>query len=353
MIKILHSADWHLDAPMRGFTDAQRKFLRRKMLSLPDTIADLAIREGCDLMLLSGDLFDGPYTPESFHAVSRALERVGIPVFISPGNHDFYSTESPWIRENWPKNVHIFTRQEISSVSVPGLSCRVYGAAFTGMDCPGLLDSFRADCAEQYAVMTLHGDATSANSPYCPVTAAQVRESGLDYLALGHIHAAGRLGDRCAWPGCPMGHGYDETGVKGVLLAELGGSVHVRFVPLDTPRFYDLSVTAGDDPFRAVSGVLTGRFQDFYRIRVTGEASADAMNGLSEKLETYPNLTLLDETVPPVDLWGCAQSDSLEGVYFGILHDAMDGQDDQTRRALELAARISRQILQGREVELP
>ena len=353
MIKILHSADWHLDAPMRGFPPAQRRALREKQLEIPGMIIDMAIREGCDLMLLSGDLFDGPYSPESFDSVYRALDRAGIPVFISPGNHDYSGPESPWFRETWPKNVHIFTRQEISSLGVPGLDCRVYGAAYTGIDCPGLLDSFRADCAEQYAGMVPHGYATAPNSPYCPVTAAQVRESGLDYLALGHIHAAGRLGERCAWPGCPMGRGFDETGIKGALLVELAGSANVRFLPLDTPRFYDLAVSAENNPVLAVSNVLTGNPADFYRIRLTGEAESEAMTHLGEGFSSYPNLTLLDETVPPADLWESARADSLEGVYFGILRDAMDGQDEPTRRALELAAKISRQILQGREVELP
>jgi len=45
--------------------------------------------------------------------------------------------------------------------------------------------------------------------------------------------------------------------------------------------------------------------------------------------------------------------DSLEGIYFRILRDACQDQDAGTVEALELAARISRQILQGREVELP
>ena len=357
MIKILHSADWHLDAPLGGFTSSQRQFLRQQMLLLPDKIADLAIREGCEICLLSGDLFDGPYTRESCDAVMRALERMEIPVFISPGNHDYVSSQSPWTREIWPANVHIFKKQAISSVEVPELDCRVYGAGYESMECPRLLEDFHADCQERHALLVLHADPTAVSSPYCPVTPAEIRDAGFDYAALGHIHSAGRFGagaGMCAWPGCPMGRGYDETGVKGVLIVELEESARIRFVPLDVPRFFDETVTVGDNPVGAILDLLPARgSDDFYRIHLTGEVRGDTLERLQGKFDAYPNLCLLNETVAAGDLWETAGQDSLEGIYFDILHRATEGQDEQTVRDLELAAKISRRILQGREVELP
>lgn len=357
MIKILHSADWHLDAPLRGFADSQRAFLRERMLRLPDQIADIALREGCQLCLLAGDLFDGAYTPESADALRRALRRMDIPVFIAPGNHDYAGPDSPWLREPWPANVHIFTQPQISSLILPELDCRVYGAGYTAMECPGLLEGFRAGGQERYALLVLHADPTATGSPYCPVTAAQIQEAGLDYAALGHIHAAGRFGagaGMCAWPGCPMGHGYDEAGIKGVLIAELEETANVRFIPLDVPRFYDLSTEAGDDPVGAVSRLLPPEgSRDFFRVRLTGEADPAAVERLNGRFDRYPNLRLLDQTIPTGDLWEKAGQDSLEGLYFQLLQTAAREADPETAGALELAARISRQILQGREVELP
>lgn len=357
MIKILHSADWHLDAPLRQFSTEQRRFLRQKMLALPEMIADVCLREGCDMMFLAGDIFDGAYTPESVEAVARALERVRVPIFVAPGNHDFYGEKSPWFREQWPENVYIFSKEEISSYRLPTLSCRVYGAAFTGMDCPSLMDGFRADCQERYALMVLHGDPSAGDSSYNPVTAAQVRDSGLDYLALGHIHTPGRFGAGagfCAWPGCPMGHGYDETGVKGVLVAELEQECVIRFLPLEAPRFYDLCAAVGADPATALEELLPGGgSEDFFRVRLTGESREMNLEALYQRFSDYPNLKLLDETSRPSDVWGNAGADSLEGAYFRILRERMLSSESQTREELELTAKLSRQILQGREVELP
>ncbi len=357
MIRILHTADWHIDAPLRDFTGQQRRQLRTAMLELPGKIADIAAREGCDLCLIAGDVFDGSYTREGYEAVFYALERMQIPVFIAPGNHDPYREGSPWTAEVWPENVYLFHTNDITAYQVEDLECVVYGAAFTSMDCPALLEGFQADCAERYALMVLHGDPTNAASPYNPITAGQVREAGLDYVALGHIHAPGRFGagaSMCAWPGCPMGHGFDETGTKGVLVAEVEEGVNIRFLPLEVPRFFDHTVSAGENPLAAVEAVLpAGGSPDYIRIRVTGQVQEGAMARLAEALTAWPNLRLLDETTPCRDIWETAGADSLTGLFFRILRDGAREADPQTAAHLELAAKLSRAILEGREVELP
>ena len=36
-MKILHTADWHLDTPFSGFSGEKRDFLRRELLKIPET----------------------------------------------------------------------------------------------------------------------------------------------------------------------------------------------------------------------------------------------------------------------------------------------------------------------------
>lgn len=356
-MKILHSADLHLDSPFAGLTEIQARQLRRAQLALPGKLAALCRSERCDLMLLAGDLFDGPWTRESLDALRFALEEAAVPVFITPGNHDFCGTSSPYLTENWPDNVHIFTRPTVESVALEALDCRIYGAGYRSMDCEGLLAGFQAGGSEKYHIGLLHGDAVQTGSPYCPITAEQVRESGLDYLALGHIHKMGsfRAGSTlCAWPGCPMGRGFDELGTKGALIITLDGTAEAAFIPLDTPRFYELSAPAGSDAASAVASLLPAVGNDhFYRITLTGESEQLDLPGLYEVFSVFPNLELRDRTVPPVDLWSCAGEDSLEGVYFRLLKEALDTADEDHARTVTLAARISRQILDGQEVVLP
>ena len=146
-LRILHSADWHLDSPFGGFSPEQRDFLRRKQREIPGKVAELARRENCDLVLLAGDLFDGKPSRETVNLVKQALENCGVPVFLSPGNHDFCGPGSPWLEETWPENVHIFTGG-MESVSLPELNCRIWGAGYQSMDCSPLLEDFQADGPE-------------------------------------------------------------------------------------------------------------------------------------------------------------------------------------------------------------
>ena len=308
-------------------------------------------------MLLSGDLFDGPWTQESYRALYRALEDAAVPVFISPGNHDFLSGGSPYLTEKWPENVHIFTRPEIESVVLPELDCRIYGAGYRSMDCQPLLENFQVRGEERYHIAVLHGDPTQVTSPYCPVTANQVRQSGLHYLALGHIHKTGslRAGQTlCAWPGCPMGRGFDELDAKGALVVTLEETAGTAFVPLDTPRFFDHETPPGIDPHATLEALLPSLAdENFYRVTFTGESPALNLPALQSAFAQFPNLELRDRTVPERDIWGSADADTLEGVYFRLLKDAMRDADEKTCEILTLAARISRQILDGQEVRLP
>ena len=76
LIKILHSADWHLDAGFSGCTDAQTAMLRQELTQVPARLARLCRQEGCDLVLLSGDLFHSPGRAASFRAVYDALQEM-------------------------------------------------------------------------------------------------------------------------------------------------------------------------------------------------------------------------------------------------------------------------------------
>ncbi len=352
-LKILHSADWHLDSPFAGFTQEQRQFLKEEQRKIPGIIAQLCIREECDMMLLAGDIFDREPNRETLDNLKQELANCGVPVLIAPGNHDFCSSGSYWMKESWPENVFVFTGR-LESVTIHGLDCRIYGAAFRSMDCPALLEDFRTQGDEKYRIAVLHGDPVQQNSPYNPITNAQVYHSGLDYLALGHVHKAGAFrsgGTLCAWPGCPMGRGWDETGEKGVCIVTLGEAPQIQAVSLPTPKFYDLEAEVRGNAAAAVDAVLPAvPGKDFYRITLTGSGDVD-LQKLQKQFSAFPNLQLRDKTEPPVEIWEDTDKDTLEGIYFGMLRRAME-QDPENAERVRLAAEISRKLLKGREVKL-
>ena len=218
------------------------------------------------------------------------------------------------------------------------------------------MDGFCAVGAEKYHIGVIHADPATNHSTYSPITKQQIALSGLSYLAIGHIHKGDELyagNTLCRWPGCPMGKGYDEDGEKGVVITELGENVTSRFLLLDTPRFYDWYEDAQDDPAGVLDRLLPALGNDhFYRITLTGPSVKPDLTALYSEFSRFPNLLLRDNTQPPLDIWGTAGEDSLEGTYFKILQDQLADADEVQRRRILLAARISRQILNGQEVDL-
>ena len=355
MIQILHAADLHLGAKFGLLPPEKAEQKKKEQLLQLRQLENLGRQ--CQLVLLAGDLFDTIQGSEaSYQALTASLETIGKPVFIAPGNHDYVAPGSPYWERSWPGNVHLFRQPRITGMVLEELGCHVWGAGFTSMDCPGLLEGFHAPEEDLLQLMVLHGDPTSAQSPTGPVTRSQVEGSGLDYLALGHIHKAGsfRAGKTlCAWPGCPMGTGFDETGDKGVLLVQAGESgAEARFFHLAGGRFADLTLPVGE-PETILRALPPDTEEDIYRITLTGSGNPDWPR-LQRALEPrFFHLELRNRTASPAPLWDKAEADSLEGVYFRLLRQAMEQSQGQTRQALELAARISRDILSGQEVELP
>ncbi len=356
MLNVIHAADLHLDSPFSGLPPEQAAQRREERRQLPDRLAELANEKQADLVLLAGDLFDGARcTRETVQRLARALSRVHAPVFIAPGNHDPYTPNSPYAQPIWPDNVHIFTSPIPQKVTLKELGCTVYGAAFT-QEHPeqGVLDGFCADGDEPLSLMVAHGN--TLGEDYGGITPAQIRASGLSYLALGHIHQSSGLqqaGDTFwAYPGCPEGRGFDETGDKGMLHVTLDGQrVQVQFLSLCRRRYeiLDVDVTNADDLPACVEQALPTQTQEhIFRIRLTGEAEL-APPRLARLAETLSHrfyaLELQDHTRAPQRVWERAGEDSLTGLFLAAMSRQPEGE------LRELAVRFGLSALeQGEDV---
>ena len=352
-IRILHSADLHLDSPFEGLSHGKAAVRRVEQRRLLSRMAELAQREHVDLVLLSGDLLDSSCTYlETGEELIRSLQAMAVPVFIAPGNHDFYSAHSPYARLKLPQNVHIFTRPEIDCVPVDtlGVPVRVYGAAFTDTHSASLLDGLTAAReAGTLNIMCLHGEVGAPDSQYDPISEAAIAASGMDYIALGHIHKASgllRAGD-CfySWPGCPEGRGFDETGEKYVNIVELGdGGCTLEQVCIAKRRYELLTAdVTGSDPLIAVHTLLPDEtVRDIYRITLTGEtAQAPDLTRLYDSLsELFFDLHIRDRTHIRRSVWERAGEDSLRGIFLMKLRALYDSAaDDESRERIEQAAR--------------
>ena len=350
-LKFLHAADLHLDSPFEGLSAGKAAIRRKEQRQLLGSLAALAVQEQVDLVLLSGDLLDSdkPYY-ETGEELLLSLRSIPVPVFIAPGNHDFYSPSSPYARLRFSENVHIFTENRIQFVTLPELNARVYGAAFTEPHSPGMLKGFHAKEEDGlWNLLCLHGELDGAPGAYDPVTEAEIAESGMDYVALGHIHKASGLkkaGETWySWPGCPEGRGFDETGEKYVNLVELeNGQCRLRQVSIALRRYELLQVdVTGTDPLLAIhSSLPDDTVCDVYRVTLTGETETapDLQKLYGNLSELFFELQLRDETRLRRSVWDCAGEDTLRGLFLGRLKARFDAAETEEERVkLEQAAR--------------
>lgn len=358
MIRLLHAADLHLDSPFSSLDPQQAAHRREEQRDVLRRLVRECDGLGCDVLLLAGDLFDSDFFyRESAELLRSELGRLKARVFIAPGNHDPWSPGSIYARLQWPENVYIFHTRNIETVRISALNLNVCGAAFLEARQSGLMQGFTAPADGTMSVMVLHGDLGNPASPYNPISEAEIAASGLRYLALGHVHRGEQRvigGTTVGVPGCAMGRGFDETGVKGALLVELSETdCRLTQIPLGGRIYQSLSLPAGDDPLAAIETRLPpDSSRDIYRITLTGSCPKPDLRALQRQLAPrFHSLELVDATLPPAELWQAAGEDSLKGVFLQLLQELYTKSPEEAERRLAAeAAELGLAVMEGREV---
>ena len=362
MFRFVHAADFHLDSAFRALSPRQAAARRRESRELPQRLANYVNQNNIDLVLLSGDLLDSNAGyRETAEALRDALASMDAPVFIAPGNHDWYGSGSPYMTMDWPANVHIFSEAALTRVEVPALRTVVYGAAFTGAEQrQRMLEGFRAPEDGRVHMGVLHGEFGAADTRYGAVSQQEAADSGLAYLALGHIHKRGepvRCGKTTvAWPGCPEGRGFDETGDKGFLAGTVErGSAQMNFVPFARRRYEILSVDVTDREAETAlrEALPESTASDLYRVIFTGETGeggVDTQRILERFGADFYHLELRDKTRLREDIWARAGEDSLRGLFLRDMRAKYDAAAGEEKETIVRAVRFGLAALDGRDM---
>jgi len=362
MLKFIHAADFHLDSAFGALPARQAASRRREGRELVHRLSNYVNNNSVDLVLLAGDLFDSDSVyAETREQLAQALGQMEARVFIAPGNHDCYGRG--WETTHWPGNVHIFRENRLSAVAIPEWNLVVHGAAFTSPEqTDGFLAGFTAPKNGMRHIAVLHGELEGTQARYAPLRKEEIAASGLDYLALGHIHkrmAPQTFGRTvCAWPGCIEGRGFDELGEKGFYEGTLDddGKISLKFVPFARRLYEILEVdVTGQDVRAAVEAALPEETaQHLYRILLIGETSevgADT-SALQEALaDRFYALDIRDHTRMAEDIWKRAEEDSLRGLFLRELRTKWEAaQTEEERETVTQAARFGLAALDHRDL---
>lgn len=246
VLKLLHTADWHLGRRFRSFTEESEKKLTRARLDVLDRILLAAERYAVDVVLCAGDLFDEP-CPESEWWEQVALRFAkrnwkNRPVFLLPGNHDPFIAESVWanghkFRSLLPEWVHVVDREDFE-FALPN-NAVLYAVPCTskaGQRDPTQVIPKRAQGDERIRIGMVHGstfDVKDCQTNF-PIAVDAALTCGLDYLAIGDTHGfrfvpPDRLHPPTIYPGAPEPTAFDEKdpGFVAVVLVDRRRRAHV------------------------------------------------------------------------------------------------------------------------------
>lgn len=361
-IKILHCGDMHFDTPFSGLNSRSKAEIRRE--DLRETflhIIKMAGTENVDILLIAGDFFDSEsVTSQTINFILDAIKRIShIPVFISPGNHDPFTSSSYYSSVVWPKNVHIF-EENITYIEIPDKKVRIYGAGFmTAIVRQNILDGFKAINDDFINILLMHGDIcpTPIPSDYNPVTELSISESGLSYAAFGHKHEFSGIiktgKTYYSYCGSPEGRGFDELGDKGIVLGHVyKKSCDLKFVRTCKRVYRECHVEVNnclthDQLYHSIMNKIASDSQktDLYKIIVSGTFENDftpSIDVILSKLKENLFFCKLEiNSLPLVDLNQLKSEYSLKGIFVNKMLDRIgkanpDCDKDVIKKALYL-----------------
>lgn len=254
MARFLHIADVHL-----GFDRYDNKQRTQDFYyAFQDVLTQYAIHEQVDCVLIAGDLFEHrtiqPATLNQAQLCLTELQAAGIPVLAIEGNHDNrpYGTKTSWLRylADWgllmllePGDVSAGEplyqpwdpdRQRGGYIDLP-CGLRVVGSQWYGASAPKAIEQIAAALRElppspgQTVLLFHHGLENQIARYQGALRYAELlplKQAGVDYLALGHIHKNYEVEGWIFNPGSIEANSVEEAGFKrGAYLVDIGSEI--------------------------------------------------------------------------------------------------------------------------------
>ena len=296
MVKLIHTADLHLDSAFRSrFTKEEAENRRQKQLMAWKELLSFAVEKKVQGILIAGDLFDSPVvshgTMDFF--LSTIAEHPEISFFYLRGNHDTENTFR--YQENLPKNLFLFSEKgkkyrlndrlllagveygtkDISFGENEGATQGAGQAAEQGVGQENAhgaeaLSKSESESEEESKflklkeedcnILLLHGALYQGSAKGDAIQGEEgiflknIEKLPLSYIALGHIHKGGegKLNNGALWayPGCLQGRGFDEEGERGFLylkVEEEKKEIRKEFIPIKQGEFRILEIELLED----------------------------------------------------------------------------------------------------------
>lgn len=243
-MKFIHIADMHFDMPftflsknnLANYRRLEQRNIFRKMINY-------ILENNIEYLFIAGDLYENEYVKKStIEFINNEFKRIpNTKIFITPGNHDPYLTNSYYNTFKWNSNVYIFNN--LNKVELNDIN--IYGYGFTDfysnrINIPNNLDLSKINILVMHADL----DASAQNyETYNPITKSNLEGSDFNYVALGHIHKSNfDKNSKIIYPGSMIACGFDELDKHGMIIGEINTDtkeITLDLIDLDEMKFIE------------------------------------------------------------------------------------------------------------------
>ena len=371
-VKIVHTADLHFDTPFNEVDEKQRLTNKEELKEVFINIINFCKKNNVDILLVAGDMFDNlTLSRETIYFIENVFNNIKeTRVFISPGNHDPYDNNSFYKIIKWPSNVHVF-KGGLEKIYIEELKANVWGAAFnTRYVKKSILKGF-SHRDENINIMVIHGEISTSEdgNEYNPITLRDIKESGMDYIALGHRHNfSGILKEGStfySYSGCPQGRGFDETGDKGIVYGYVTKeAAELSFTKICKRKYeevyVDITNSFGYEEIREkILNTINekDRKHNLYKIILKGEISEKFSieeNILKSKLiNDFYFCKILDKTSIALDIDELSKGYSVKSIFVRkLIKNLKEAQTEEEKEIIKMALKIGISSLSEDEVNI-
>jgi len=309
-MKFIHIADVHLGAiPDSNMPWGEQR--AREIWSSFEHIIHVCNEEEVDLLLIAGDLFHRQPLVRELKEVNYLFQKLRkAQVVLMAGNHDYLSVRSNYQGFAWDSRVHMYYHGVAEIIEFPELHTEVYGFSYLQRDITEpLYDEIQPHNNGKIHILLAHG----GDEKNIPLNRKKLKQTGFDYIALGHIHKPEIISEQMAYSGSLEPLDKNETGEHGYILGEIimtkegERQTRLRFVPSAHRQYIrhiltvDPETTNGSLQDQAKEAMHRGGLQNIYMFSIRGNRNESfqldhvALQSLGNVLE------INDNTVPDYD----------------------------------------------------
>lgn len=360
-MKLIHCADLHLDSRLNANLNDEKKRKGRKLelLRTFERMVEYAAENRVEAIIIAGDLFDTKTVSVTARncVYQEIVNHPEIDFYYLKGNHDADSFLTAF--DNIPNNLRMFGESWTKYTAGENECITISGVELNADNTRTIYDSLVLD-TDKINIVVLHGQESvyqAKDKTEC-VNIGALRNKGIDYLALGHVHAykeeeLDRRGTYC-YCGCLEGRGFDECGEHGFVLLNIQEEekkINRIFVPFAYRKLYTMyaditgCMTTPDIRDKVREALAKQKIEEtsLVKIVLTGNVDVECEKNIELLIkqleEDYYFLKMYDESTLAVDYRAFALDESLKGEFVRMVMAAQDIPEDEKAEIIRCGIR--------------